>query len=197
MQNAMACCWSENEAADMYFQAIKSNREKLESVLYPLPWGYLQKSGCIVEELESLKKLPGKRAVGKVVDLVLEKGNIDTFTAFSKAIYSMKARDGKDIFPFADSIGGIPVTVPKKGEPVHKHQLVPTIVLLQYCGPLLHTEASQLSDKPLVLWLVPSKRECDSVISTIDCRREGYVRTVGAYTCQVQPPPLAFFYNKD
>lgn len=115
----MELYYSENEAADMYVQAIKDNKDMIiESVLYPSPWVPLRKSGCIVEELEALmKKRPIKRAVSEVVDLVLRKGDIETLTAFSKAIYSISAQKGKNIniFPFADRMGGIPVTVPKKG----------------------------------------------------------------------------------
>lgn len=111
----MALYYCEDEAADKYVQAIKANRAKIESILYPLPWVHLRKSGCLVEELEPLKKRPIKRAVSEVVDLVLKNGDIQTLTAFSKAIYSIRAEDGKNIFPFADRIGGIPVTVPKKG----------------------------------------------------------------------------------
>lgn len=109
--------YSEDEAADMYVQAIKDNRDMIETdVLYPSPWVHLRNSRCIVEELEALmKKRRIKRAVSEVVDLVLEKGDIETLTAFSKAIYSISAQKGNNIFPFADRIGGIPVTVPKKG----------------------------------------------------------------------------------
>lgn len=112
----MELYYSENEAADMYVQAIKDNRNEIKKVLYPLPWVHLRKSGCVVEELEALmNKRPIKQAVSEVVDLVLTKSDIETLTAFSKAIYSINAQKGKNIFPFADRMGGIPVTVPKKG----------------------------------------------------------------------------------
>ena len=44
----------------------------------------------------------------------------------------------------------------------------------------------QLSDEPAVLWLVPSKADCENVISTVGCRTRGVKRSVGSYYCQVK-----------
>ena len=114
----MALHYSESTACDTYRQAIHDHRDQLESALYPRPWVHLEKSGCLTEcqsELEAMTKMPAKTAIKELVDLVLSKDDVGTYTTFSKAVYRKNEPSGKKIFPFADSVGGIPVTVPKKG----------------------------------------------------------------------------------
>ena len=113
----MALYYSEREAVDTYKQAILDHRDQLESLLYPRPWVYLQKSGCFKEndeDIEALKKLSAKVAVKKLVDLLLTKCDVYTFTTFSKAVHTMNDSKGRKIFPFADGMDGLPVTVPNK-----------------------------------------------------------------------------------
>ena len=110
--------YSEKTASSMYKQKILDHRDQLESVLYPRPWVYLKKSGCLTEnddDIEAMKKLPAKFAIKSLIDLVLKKNDINTLTTFSKAVYAINRRKGEEVFPFADSLDGTPVTVPKKG----------------------------------------------------------------------------------
>ena len=114
----MALYYSESTACDTYRQAINDHRDQLESALYPRPWVHLEKSGCLREyqsDVEAVKNMPAKAAIKELVDLVLSKDDVGTYTTFSKAVYSKNESSAKKIFPFADSVGGIPVTVPKKG----------------------------------------------------------------------------------
>jgi hypothetical protein len=146
----------------MYRQAIHDHRDQLESALYPTPWVHLEKRCCLRDnhrEVEAMRKMPAKAAIKELVDLVLSKGDIDTYTTFSKAVYSKNELQAKEIFPFADSIGGIPVPVLKKGPP-------------------------QPSNKPVALWLVPSKTDCNNIISVVGCKARGSKKPVGSYYCQ-------------
>ena len=109
--------YTEVEACEKYKQAIRDHRDKLESLLYPQPWSFLKSNHCLTEqEIDAIKSSSGglKLKVKQLVDFVLTKTDIATLSSFSKAVYS-KSTKGSEIFPFADSLGGIPVVDPKKG----------------------------------------------------------------------------------
>lgn len=113
----MASYYSVGEAIAEYRQAVVNNREHLQSFfLDNRPWGYLEKKGGFeVSELEAMKKKPRKVAIPMLLTTVLDKNNIETFMAFSKALYTMAPHVGGQVFPFADSAGGIPVSKHSKG----------------------------------------------------------------------------------
>lgn len=110
--------YTEAEACEKYKQAIRDHRDKLESLLYPQPWSFLKSNHCLTEqEIDAIKSSGGglKLKVKQLVDFVLTKTDIATLSSFSKAVYSKSSTKGSEIFPFADSLGGIPVVDPKKG----------------------------------------------------------------------------------
>lgn len=113
----MASYYSAEEATAKYRQAVVDNKERLQSFfLESRPWAYLEKKGGFeVSELESMRKKPRKIAVEMLLTTVLEKNNIETFMVFSKALYTMASHLGREVFPFADSAGGIPVSKRSKG----------------------------------------------------------------------------------
>ena len=112
--------YTERSACELYRRAICDHRSTLESVLSPQPWIFLQRSGCLREEdVEAINEVSTRPAdrIKKLVDFILEKDDIGTYTKFCKAVHTKtkKSSKVKAIFPFADSVGGLPVTEPKKG----------------------------------------------------------------------------------
>lgn len=111
--------YTESSACDKYKQAICDHRDSLESLLRPRPWVYLEKAGCLREdEIEDLKNNSSSSAgqIEQLVDFILKKHDINTYARLCKAVYIMKKNRAEKIFPFADSLGGLPVMAPKKGE---------------------------------------------------------------------------------
>ena len=110
--------FTEVEACEKYKQAIRGHRGELETLLYPQPWGFLKKNHCLTEqEVDSIKSSSGglKSKVKQLVDYILTKNDITNLSNFSKAVYSKNRAKGLEIFPFADSLGGIPMVDPEKG----------------------------------------------------------------------------------
>ena len=177
----MANCYSVEEAIAKYRQAVVNSRERLQLFfLESRPWAYLEKKGGFeVSELETMRKKPRKVAVEMLLTTVLEKNNIETFMAFSKALYTMASHMGKEIFPFADSAGGIPVSKRSKGM-----SPLSISMILYVCS--CDTDAVQPSGKPVVLWVVSSKDDYEIVTSIIGSdNRQGTAKYVGRYHCQV------------
>ena len=110
--------YTESAACDGYKQAIRDHRERLEALLYPQPWPFLERNRCLTgQEIDAIKASGGglKHKVKQLVDFILTKSDIATLSSFSKALYSKNSTKASEIFPFADSLGGIPVVDPKKG----------------------------------------------------------------------------------
>ena len=110
---------TESAACERYKQAIRDHRGQLEALLCPQPWFYLEQNRCLThEEIERLKSTGEgmKFKIKALVDLILTKSDITTLSSFCKAVYSKNRGKGLQIFPFADTLGGIPVPPPKKGE---------------------------------------------------------------------------------
>ena len=107
----MADYYSVREATAEYRLAISNSHDHLESFLVEnRPWAYLERKKVFsLAELEVMKKKPTKTAIKLLLTALLEKGNIDTFISFSKALHTMSFDMGRQIFPFADRAGGIPV----------------------------------------------------------------------------------------
>ena len=113
--------YTESGACDMYKQAICDHRDMLESSIPPRPWVSLKNSGCLrQDEIDDIENNSSGSAgqITELVDFILRKHDINTYARFCKAVYTMKkVKDrAEKIFPFANSLGGLSVTEPKKGE---------------------------------------------------------------------------------
>lgn len=113
----MASYYSEKEAVTEYKRSIQENRNELETYFKKYrPWKYLKVKNCLTsEELDTLQR-DRSTSIPLLLDTILVKNDVHTFTSFSKAVYSMPHSLGGEIFPFASSVGGLPVTEPQTRE---------------------------------------------------------------------------------
>ena len=179
--------YTEVEACEKYKQAIRDHRDEVESLLYPRPWLLLEKNNCLTkQERKAIESSSGegKSKVKQLVDYILTKTDIATLSNFSKAVYSKKSAkvSASEIFPFADSLGGIPVSDTDGGKGI---DILFWWRISKCCIYWLVLDLPALADKPTVLWLVSSEADCEKVLSVTACTQNGPRRIVGIYSCQV------------